>query len=351
MKYAFLILGLLIIALPCRADDYQAGYNAGYNASAPSDSGSTSWYNQGYQAGFNDQEDEEDADFQAIEREGREADAKRAAEQKAWDADFQNTMDLVQKSNMMQYQSSTSAQGEAAATPIIKDAANKWQNNQVGAGIAAATRGDYPTAIKILRPLAEAGNTDAQYNLGAMYDCSNCLGMPTDHDQAISLFHKSAEAGNATAQFKLGDIYGSGRGVPQNCTEAAKWYRRLVEQGVLSGAVQGAIQYDLARMYYCGGGALKDTTPNYPEAMKWFQNAAASGNAQAFSMIGLMYEKGNGVEQNYIEAVKWYRKAAERGDANSQESLGDIYESGKWVPKDYVQASCGIAWSRHQTTQ
>ncbi len=36
-------------------------------------------------------------------------------------------------------------------------------------GLAAAERGDFATALKEWRPLAEQGNTDAQYRLGIMY--------------------------------------------------------------------------------------------------------------------------------------------------------------------------------------
>ena len=37
------------------------------------------------------------------------------------------------------------------------------------AGVNAYRRGDYATALRILRELAEQGNADAQFNLGVMY--------------------------------------------------------------------------------------------------------------------------------------------------------------------------------------
>ncbi len=37
-------------------------------------------------------------------------------------------------------------------------------------GMAAYQRGDYATAIREWRPLAEQGHAEAQYNLGLMYD-------------------------------------------------------------------------------------------------------------------------------------------------------------------------------------
>jgi TPR repeat protein len=35
---------------------------------------------------------------------------------------------------------------------------------------AAYQRGDYPTALRLIRPLAEQGNAVAQFNLGLMYE-------------------------------------------------------------------------------------------------------------------------------------------------------------------------------------
>ena len=35
---------------------------------------------------------------------------------------------------------------------------------------AAYNRGDYATALRLLRPLADQGDASAQYNLGVMYD-------------------------------------------------------------------------------------------------------------------------------------------------------------------------------------
>ena len=49
-------------------------------------------------------------------------------------------------------------------------------------GVAAYNRGDFATAIREWRPLAEQGNAKAQYNLGVMYD--EGLGVPQDYVQA-----------------------------------------------------------------------------------------------------------------------------------------------------------------------
>ena len=43
---------------------------------------------------------------------------------------------------------------------------------------AAMKRRDYASALRLIRPLAEQGNANAQYNLGVFYD--NGLGVPQD---------------------------------------------------------------------------------------------------------------------------------------------------------------------------
>ena len=48
---------------------------------------------------------------------------------------------------------------------------------------------------------------------------------------ALSKFLEAAELGNADAQFGLGVMYDEGLGVPQNHTEAVKWFRLADEQG------------------------------------------------------------------------------------------------------------------------
>jgi TPR repeat protein len=64
-----------------------------------------------------------------------------------------------------------------------------------------------------------------------------------DYATALRLLRELAEQGNARAQFKLGGMYDDGRGVAQNDAEALKWYRLAADQGY------GNAQYNLALMY------------------------------------------------------------------------------------------------------
>lgn len=156
--------------------------------------------------------------------------------------------------------------------------------------VAAYNRRDYTTAFRLMKPLAEIGNGNAQTNIGFMYYSGQ--GVRKNYPEAVRWYRRSAEQGYATAQFNLGLMYANGQGVPQNYAEALNWYQKAARQG-------------------------------YPDAQ---------------SNIGFMYDHGRGVPQDYTQAVKWYRLAAEQGYATAQFNLGVMYKAGKGVPKDYVQA-------------
>ena len=67
-------------------------------------------------------------------------------------------------------------------------------------GLAAYQRGDYATALKFWRPLAEQGVAQAQNNLGLMY--ANGQGVPQDYAEAVKWFRLAAEQGDVYTQHK-----------------------------------------------------------------------------------------------------------------------------------------------------
>ena len=133
-------------------------------------------------------------------------------------------------------------------------------------GVAAYLRQDYATALRLWRPLAEAGDARAQYNLGVMYGTG--LGVPKDDQQAVFWYRKAAEQGYASAQYNLGVMYREGRGVPKDDQQAVFWYRKAAEQGYAIG------QNSLGFMYHEGRGVPKDAQ----QAYFWLLLASVGGN-------------------------------------------------------------------------
>jgi uncharacterized protein len=87
---------------------------------------------------------------------------------------------------------------------------------------AAYRKGDYATALALIRPLAEESNVAAQFNLGVMYQLSH--GVPQDNEAAVSWYRKAAEQGLAEAQYNLGVMYANGDGVAQDYAAAHMWF-------------------------------------------------------------------------------------------------------------------------------
>ena len=89
-------------------------------------------------------------------------------------------------------------------------------------GWNAFNSGDYATALRLWRPLAEQGNAGAQFSLGIMW--ANGHGVPQDHAEAAKWFRLAAEQGFAGAQASLGVTYLEGLGLPQDDVQALMWF-------------------------------------------------------------------------------------------------------------------------------
>lgn len=196
---------------------------------------------------------------------------------------------------------------------------------------SAYQKGDYATALRLYRPLAEQGGVGAQDLLGDMY--AHGRGVPQNYAEAAHWYRMAAEQGDETNQDWMGFLYEEGRVVPQDLGEAVKWYRKAADQG------WSTAQIRMGAMYEQGRGVPKD----YTEATKWYRKAADQGNAKAQYSLGLAYANGEGVTQSFEQAVSWYRIAAEREYVEAQFSLGLAYGNGRGVSQDYGQA---MAWYR-----
>lgn len=171
-------------------------------------------------------------------------------------------------------------------------------------GLSALSEGDYTTAFRLLRPLADRGDAISQVSLGVLYFLGQ--GVRQDYSEAVRWYRKAAEQGLADAQYRLGAMYLSGEGVRQDPVEAAKWVRKAAEQG------EADAQYNLGRMCAQGLGVPQD----YAEAVRWFRKAADHGHALAQSWLATMYSKGMGVLLDQVLAYKWLNLAVKYWDAS-----------------------------------
>ena len=87
----------------------------------------------------------------------------------------------------------------------------------------------------------------------------------------ITEIRRQADRGVARAQSNLGFMYANGMGVPENDTEAVKWFRLATAQRI------ARAQHNLGLMYANGTGVPQDDVVAYA----WLNLAAAQGNALA----------------------------------------------------------------------
>jgi len=66
---------------------------------------------------------------------------------------------------------------------------------------------------------------------------------------------------------------------------------------------------------------------------------AEKGYSRAQVLMGLIHERGMGVEQDYLKALEWYEKAIVNGAKNAPAHIGRMYELGFGVKQDYAKAA------------
>lgn len=140
-------------------------------------------------------------------------------------------------------------------------------------GIAAVRKKDYFNAVRLLMPLAQAGNPQAQLQMGDLYYHGH--GVKESDDEALRWYEQAAKQGLAQAQFQAGNMYAYGLGVAGNDLEvdrkAALYYFEAARQG------HREAQYGLAILILAGKGVERDDA----EASKWMKRAADQGHEDA----------------------------------------------------------------------
>ena len=142
----------------------------------------------------------------------------------------------------------------------------------VKAGVDAWSRGEYRIAIEQWRPLAIAGDADAQFNLAQAYKLGR--GVPLDPALAESWFRKAALQGHVQAQ----DNYGLALFQSGKKADALPWLEKSVARG------EPRTQLVLGTMLFNGDGAARD----YPRAYALMTRASASGLQSASQTLAQM---------------------------------------------------------------
>ncbi len=93
-----------------------------------------------------------------------------------------------------------------------------------GGEYVAYDRSDYKSALKVWLEAAQAGDPEAQTNVGEIYERG--LGASPNYEAAVIWYQKAADQGNTRALFDLGTLYEQGLGVEADKLKALNLYRQ-----------------------------------------------------------------------------------------------------------------------------
>lgn len=112
-----------------------------------------------------------------------------------------------------------------ALAAVVAMSSHASSAQSVRAGIEAWQRSDYAAAVRIWRPLAEKGDSDAAFNLGQAYRLGR--GVTIDLAAAQTWLERAARADHLDAQTTLGLLlFDSGSREP-----ALQWLKKAAERG------------------------------------------------------------------------------------------------------------------------
>jgi len=144
----------------------------------------------------------------------------------------------------------------------------------VKAGIDAWQRGDYVGAVAIWRPLAEAGDPDASFNLG--------------------------------------QAYRMGRGVLVDLSSAQTWLERAAQEGHVDA------QTTLGLLLFQNG--------NQVEGLRWLKGSAEKGDPRAMLVFGTALFNGDSIAQDPVLGYAYVSRAAAQGLEPAKSTIAQMDE-------------------------
>lgn len=196
-------------------------------------------------------------------------------------------------------------------------------------GKAAFLAGNYAEAMAIWLPLAEAGDSHAQFNVGLLHD--EGLGTESSPDQARKWWRMAAAQDLLEAEHNLAllELELASQNPPAGDLDAAR-------EGLIRAADGGhqRARYTLGKLYELGLGVEAD-----PEASAGhILIAAQAGLPRAQYNMGKRYRDGSGVDQDDALAAEWFRRAALAGHPGGQDHYARRLKDGTGIDPDPVKA-------------
>ena len=192
-------------------------------------------------------------------------------------------------------------------------------------------KNDFVSANKIFIELSQKGNAEAQHELAISFILGE--GLKKDIIKGYKILLISADNGFILSQIKICDAYVKGK---KSVVEHPfkKNYSKAMKYCIPSAKRNAFLsQTNLFKIY----SNKNEKNNNLKEAYFWAQKAVynttdsdklpALHDAMTYE-LGLMYERGLGVNKDFTKAYALYKKANDKGLPSAQFALGNIYELG-----------------------
>lgn len=195
-----------------------------------------------------------------------------------------------------------------------------------------------PAARAELIRRAEAGDADAQYWLGDVYERErhDRKTRPEWREKSSLWWHKAAAQGYAKAQWSLAAWLGE---EGAELGDPLYWRRAAAEQGL------AVAQFDLGQRYEKGDGVPRDMT----QALAWYRKAAENFSSKAALRLGQLYLARDEGVFDPAQAVIWLNEAADDREADSFALLAECFRTGQGVEKDTETALMWLLMAKRFT--
>lgn len=179
-------------------------------------------------------------------------------------------------------------------------------------GVQAFKDKNYSAALVEFSYLSEAGDADASYYLGKMYD--EGLGVEQDKNKALEYFKKSDAGYNTDASLALARAFLADDKIDEYGELAIQYLKKAAYAG------SGEAFFMLGNAYAAGQVVPKD----YTIAFGYYLTGALKGDKKSQHQVSMCYFKGRGTTQDYESGLKWLAKSANQGYVLAQQDLADF---------------------------
>lgn len=215
---------------------------------------------------------------------------------------------------------------------------------------------DFSAAFQEMQRIANTGNAQAIYNVGAMTQQGQ--GTIKDEKKALQYFQEASNKGFGKASFEIAQMYRYGKssvGISKDTNKYKQMLDKAAKQGSEEAGVeiatlffaQGKPEYDqlairqlipliqkdyypaihLKALYDLGIGTKNKNPIMQQRAINTFRTLAAKGYAPSLLVLGNMMANGDVIEQNLPEAQKIFSSLAAQNIPNAKESLAKVEQA------------------------